>query len=193
MSVKATTAVVDTVTRFRAFETPRKLAGDAGEVVDIGLTRVRYVVRAPQSLGGFSLVECAVPPRTLVAPLHRHTWEDEYSFVLEGRMGALLGDEVIYAQHGELVFKPRRQWHTFWNPDDVPCRILEIISPGGFEFFFDELASAMRQPDFEAIQLDGLGAPYGLDFDLESVPQLCAEHGLEWRSLYGSTSPRRMA
>ena len=50
--------------------------------------------------------------RALAAPLHRHTREDEYSYVLEGRMGALLGDDVVDAGPGDLVFKPRDQWHT---------------------------------------------------------------------------------
>ena len=54
--------------------------------------------------------------------------EDEHSYVLEGRMGAQLGDEVVYAEVGYLVFKPSDQWHTFWNAGDEPCRILEIIS-----------------------------------------------------------------
>ena len=54
-------------------------------------------------------------------------------------MGAFLGDDVVYAEPGDFVFKPREQWHTFWNAGDEPCRILEIISPGGFEHFFDEL------------------------------------------------------
>src|SRR3712207_7246014 len=40
---------------------------------------------------------------------------------------------------GDLVFKPRDQWHTFWNASDGPCRILEIISPGGFEHLFREM------------------------------------------------------
>ena len=78
-------------------------------------------------------------PRALAAPLHRHTREDEYSYVLEGRMGALLGDEVLEAGPGDLVHKPRDQWHTFWNAGDEPCRILEIIAPAGFEDFFREL------------------------------------------------------
>ena len=90
----------------------------------------------------FSLVEHPIPPKTLVAPVHIHEREDEYSFVLEGRMGAKLGDDVVYAEVGDLAFKPRNQWHTFWNPDDTPCRILEIIAPGGFEHFFEEMASS---------------------------------------------------
>ena len=91
-------------------------------------------------------------PRALAAPLHRHTREDEYSYVLEGRMGALLGDDVLEAGPGDLVFKPRGEWHTFWNAGDEPCRILEIISPAGFERFFAELVDlgGVAQADPEA-------------------------------------------
>ena len=81
--------------------------------------------------GGFSLVEHPIAPRTMAAPWHMHTREDEYSYVLEGRMGALLGDDEVYAEPGDFVFKPRDQWHTFWNAGDEPCRILEIIAPAG--------------------------------------------------------------
>lgn len=48
-----------------------------------------------------------MPPRRLAAPIQKHSREDEYSFVLEGRMGALLGDETVYAEAGDLAFKPR--------------------------------------------------------------------------------------
>ena len=60
--------------------------------------------------------------------------------MLEGTLGALLGDEVVTAGPGTWVFKPREQWHTFWNAGDTPCEIIEVISPGGFENFFRELA-----------------------------------------------------
>src|SRR5213083_1834857 len=116
--------------------------------------------------GGFSLVEHPMPPRRLAAPLHRHTREDEYSFVLEGRMGALLGDDVVYAEVGDLVYKPRDQWHTFWNAGEEPCRILEIISPAGFEQFFDELAEIIQTgapgPPDEAL-FGPLRERYGLE------------------------------
>jgi mannose-6-phosphate isomerase-like protein (cupin superfamily) len=132
------------------------------------------MVWAEEAGGDFSLVEHPIPPRTLVAPVHRHSREDEYSFVLEGRMGALLGEDVIYAQAGELAFKPRDQWHTFWNPDEAPCRILEIIAPGGFERFFEEFAALLGSPDFNPALMGELGARYGLEFEPESVPRLCA-------------------
>jgi mannose-6-phosphate isomerase-like protein (cupin superfamily) len=165
--------------RFDASQGPRTLGSRAGRAVDLGSVGVRFMAWSEETGGGFSLVEHPIPPRSLVAPLHRHSNEDEYSFVIEGRMGALLGEDVIYAGAGELAFKPRHQWHTFWNPDDAPCRILEIISPGGFEHFFDELAAAMARLDVDPAELDALGERYGIEFDPESVPRLCAEHGLD--------------
>ncbi len=150
--------------------------GDSGSLGSIG---VRFMIDGYETRdGGFSLVEHPMAPHHLAAPLHRHSREDEYSFVLAGRMGALLGDNVVEAGPGDLVFKPRDQWHTFWNAGDEPCRILEIISPGGFEHFFDELAAFMEGTDSDPAELEGLGARYGIEFQPDSVPQLCEEHGL---------------
>src|SRR4051794_29561071 len=126
----------------------------------------------------FSLVEHPMPARTLAAPLHRHSREDEYSYVLEGRMGALLGDDVVYADAGDLVHKPRNQWHTFWTEGDEPCRILEIIAPGGFENYFDELVDAGAAGPLTPEWLAALDARYGLETDVESIPALCERFGL---------------
>jgi mannose-6-phosphate isomerase-like protein (cupin superfamily) len=126
----------------------------------------------------FSLVEHPMSPRALAAPLHLHTREDEYSFVLEGRMGALLGDEVVEAGPGDLVFKPRDQWHTFWNAGDEPCRILEIIAPAGFERFFQQLSDMGGAINVDPDELTALGARYGHYFKLESVPELLERFGL---------------
>ncbi len=167
-------------TRFDASQGPRKLGPEDGTFHDLGSVGVRFMAWTAETGGGFSLVEHPIPPKTLVAPLHRHSREDEYSFVIEGRMGALLGDDTVYADAGDFVFKPRDQWHTFWNAGDTPCRILEIIAPGGFEHFFDELGRAQAEPDFEPSVMGELGSRYGLEFDPESIPRLCAEYGLSF-------------
>lgn len=165
--------------RFDASQGPRNLGPAEGRSVDLGSVGVRFMTYSEETGGGFSLIEHPIPPRTLVAPVHRHAREDEYSYVLEGRMGALLGDDVIYAEPGDLAFKPRDQWHTFWNAGDTPCRILEIISPGGFEHFFEEFYGALQQPDFNPMQLAEVGGRYGLEFQPESIGRLCEEHGLD--------------
>jgi quercetin dioxygenase-like cupin family protein len=162
--------------RVDSTEGPRVLGPGDGKAVDLGSLGVRFMIWSEESGGGFSLVEHPIPPRTLAVPLHRHTNEDEYSYVLEGRMGAQLGDEVVYAGEGDLVFKPRDQWHTFWNAGDGLCRILEIISPGGFERLFEEAAEGREAAARETAP--SLDARYGIEFDLESVPRLCEEHGL---------------
>jgi mannose-6-phosphate isomerase-like protein (cupin superfamily) len=157
---------------------PRVVGPGDGKVVDLGSLGVRFMIWSEESGGGFSLVEHPIPPRTLAAPLHRHSNEDEYSYVLEGRMGALLGDSVVHADAGTLVFKPRHQWHTFWNAGDGPCRILEIISPGGFERLFEEAAEPLEAAAGET----SLDTRYGIEFDFESVERLCAEHDLVFPS-----------
>ena len=111
-----------------------------GESVTLQTIGVRFMIPGADTGTRFSLVEHPIPPRGLAAPLHRHNRVDEYIYVLEGRMGALLGADVVYAEAGDLVHKPRDQWHTFWNAGDEPCRILEIISPAGFERFFQSIA-----------------------------------------------------
>ncbi len=155
---------------------PRKLGPNDGEYLDLGGCGARLMIYMEETGGGFSLVEHPIPPRSLCAPLHLHEREDEYSYVLEGRMGAILGDDVVYAEKGDLVFKPRNQWHTFWNAGDEPCRILEIISGAPFERFFEEFAATLASgeaPDFEHY-----GEAYGHYFDPGSIDRICAEHGL---------------
>jgi len=171
-------------TRFDGTGGPRKLGPADGKAWDLGSLGARFMAWTEETGGGFSLVEHPIPPRMLCAPLHRHSREDEYSFVLEGRMGAILGGEVVHADAGDFVFKPREQWHTFWNAGDEPCRILEIISPGGFEHFFDEMGEIMSGGAFDPAALDGVGERYGLEFDPDSVARICAEHGLDHPMLH---------
>jgi mannose-6-phosphate isomerase-like protein (cupin superfamily) len=164
---------------------PRIIGPTDGKAVDLMALGVRFMAWSEETGGGFSLVEHPMRPRTLAAPLHKHSREDEYSYVLEGRMGALLGDDVVHAEVGDFVFKPRDQWHTFWNAGDEPARILEIISPGGFEGYFDELAARLASPDFEPQQLGEVAAKYGLEVDPESIPRICAEQSLTHPMLQG--------
>jgi hypothetical protein len=117
-------------------------------------------------------------PRALAAPLHRHTREDEYSYVLQGRMGALLGDDVVEAGPGDLVHKPRNQWHTFWNAGDEPCRMLEIISPAGFEGFFRELVAMGGVVNADPEAVVALQDRYGLELLPETVPGLIERFGV---------------
>lgn len=160
-------------------ESTHVLKDSEGETTVLGALGVRFMIDSDESGGGFSLVEHPMPPRSLGAPTHTHRNEDEYSYVLEGRVGVEIGGETVVARPGELVFKPRGIPHAFWNAGDEPARLLEIISPGGFAEYFKEagrLLNASGGPDFEA--LGALMARYELDMDMESIPRLAEQYGL---------------
>src|SRR5687768_13986775 len=146
----------------------------------LGSMGVRFMIDGATSGGGFSLVEHPMSARALGAPLHRHSREDEYSYVVDGRIGALLGAEVVLGGPGDLIFKPRHQWHTFWNAGDAPARILEIISPAGFERYFAEVVGLLRTGPPEPSALGEIASRYGLEVDRESIPRLTAEYGLHF-------------
>src|SRR5260370_37196645 len=110
-----------------------------GKLGKLGGMGVRFIVDGTESGGGFALVEHPMEPRALAAPMHRHSREDEYSFVLEGRVGADLGGEIVYGEVGDLIFKPKGQWPTFLKAGDPPAPILEVISPPGLEKVFDHI------------------------------------------------------
>lgn len=157
----------------------RVLGSHQGDLGQLGSIGVRFMIDSADSGGTFSLVEHPVPPRKLAAPLHRHSREDEYTFVLEGEIGVLLGDEVVLGGPGDLIFKPRGQWHTFWNAGVEPARVLEIISPGGFEGYFEQLSELLAvgsPPDPAAV--GAIADRFGLELEPASIPRLTAEHGL---------------
>jgi quercetin dioxygenase-like cupin family protein len=159
----------------------RVLGPKDGKAGMLGSMGVRFMLAGVETGGGFSLVEHPIPPRALAAPLHRHSREDEYSFVLAGRVGALLGDEVVYGEPGDLIIKPRGQWHTFWNDGSEPARILELISPAGFEGYFDDMVELLRRAGPpEPSALAATAARYGLEVDRESIAHLTAEYGLHF-------------
>ncbi|HEX5825639.1 MAG TPA: cupin domain-containing protein [Candidatus Limnocylindrales bacterium] len=129
--------------------------------------------------GSVSIVEHTFAPGVLVPP-HRHTREDEISYVVEGEIGFRSEDREVSLRAGGYIVKPRGELHAMWNASSVPARMIEIISPAGFERYFVELAAAIaaiggqRDPAVMA----AVAERYGLSFDFSGVPDLVARHGL---------------
>jgi mannose-6-phosphate isomerase-like protein (cupin superfamily) len=157
----------------------RVLGPNDGEVAGAPDSRSdRFMIDSAGTGGRLSVVEHTLPPHVLADPLHYHTREDEYSYVLQGRLGALLGDHEVFAKAGDLVFKPRGQWHTFWNPGDTPTRILELITPAGLEDLFRELGAPGGE--FDPATLPALAARYGCQVDFEGTGPILQRHGLRF-------------
>lgn len=96
--------------------------------------------------------------------------------MLEGTLGIQLGEEIISAEAGSWVIKPRGQWHTFWNSEDTPCATIEIVSPAGFQRYFGEVGAIGA--DLE--RLASLNAQYGIDMDFDSIRALCERFRLSF-------------
>ena len=154
------------------------LGPDQGQVVHLLALGARFMLDGERTGGAFSLLEHPLPPRALGAPLHTHHNEDEYSFVLQGRFGVQLGDDTLEAGPGDLLFKPRGVPHAFWNAGDEPARLLELISPAGFEHYFRELAPLLATPERDQAAIDQVVARYQLDIDFTTIPTLAEQHHL---------------
>ena len=128
--------------------------------------------------GTVSFVLHPLAPRALGSPVHTHAHEDEWSFVLEGEVGVELDGVAGVARPGDLVLKPRGVPHAFWNAGDEPARLLEVITPAGFEGYFEELAEVFADPAPDPARLGELAGRYGLTMDRDSVPRLVQAHGL---------------
>ena len=148
----------------------------------IGSLGTVHKVPAYATEGRVAIVEHTLPPRRLGAPLHRHSREDELSYVLSGRLGAILGSDVVEAEPGSYVLKPRGQWHTCWNAGDTELRFIELLIPGGFDAYFQWLSgllAAEGMRDVSAIRT--VAAEYGLDIDFGGLQELCERFGLSYR------------
>jgi quercetin dioxygenase-like cupin family protein len=154
------------------------LAPGAGKLVWLYDLGVRFMVSGAQTEGRFALVEHPIRPKALAAPVHTHADEDEISYVLEGEVGMQIGDREVRAGPGTLAFKPRGIPHAFWNPGDTPARMLELISPVGFERYFAEAAELYAGGPRDAESAAELRRRYRLEMDLSSIWRLVQVHGL---------------
>lgn len=149
-----------------------------GRVGDLGSIGVVFKLWGHETNGAVSVVEHPFDVGALVPP-HLHTREDEYSIVTEGEIGFRSGDREVVLGPGGYITKPRGELHTMWNAGQTPARMIEIISPAGFECFFRDVADLAEAgpPAFEDIA--ALATSYGLEFGRPAwLPDLIARYGL---------------
>jgi quercetin dioxygenase-like cupin family protein len=134
-----------------------------------------------ESFGGtLTIEEWELPPGQMIPP-HTHSREDECNFVLEGELTCEVGGEIVVAPVGSYVLKPREVPHTLCNTGTEPVRVLEILTPGGLEAYFDEyeeIVSRATDEDQRRRARAELGARYGITWHDERVPELMARFGI---------------
>jgi mannose-6-phosphate isomerase-like protein (cupin superfamily) len=115
----------------------------------------------------------------VLVPPHLHHREDEYSIVTEGKIGFRSGDREVVLGEGGYITKPREEVHAMWNAGQVPARMIEIISPGGFEGFFRELSELVASGPPPAETRQEIAERYGLEFAEPSwLPEIIQRYNL---------------
>src|SRR5829696_6525369 len=137
---------------------PKLVAPGEGKTIMLFAVRFDYKVISADSGGDLAALEVTIPPRTLVKP-HNHSREDEFTVVLAGTVGARVGDQV-----GEAGAEP--------------ARVLEVLSPGGLEDYFEELAPVLREHAPPATY-DALAARYGLTIQNDWIEELERTYGVK--------------
>ncbi len=154
--------------------TARVIRPDDFDKASLGATTDQFFIDGESTQGRVSMVGHVIAPRSLAAPMHWHEREDEFSFVMSGQVAAISGGTEVLARPGELLVKPRGEWHTFWNPGDEPATLLEIISPAGLEKLFRSFAAGEPTPE----ALMAMAAEYGCQVDFAATMQLATSRGL---------------
>lgn len=149
-----------------------------GEIIWDGPIGTTVKVPAAATAGLLSICEMPVAAGYMVPP-HTHHDTDEWSYVLEGTIGARIGDDEFSAEPGSWILKPRGVMHTFWNAGPAPARIIELLTPGLFEQFFRRMTALASTGELTDEGMDALAVEYGTTVAMDWVEDLATRYGLE--------------
>ena len=93
---------------------------------------------------------------------HYHEREDEWFYIVEGRVSFLINGIWTDLSPGDCVYSPRGSVHGFKNNTDQPIRVFINFTPAGIEGFFAEAAEVWAQPEPNMSRLAALDKKYGL-------------------------------
>lgn len=80
-------------------------------------------------------------------PLHIHTREDEWFYVLKGELTVQVGDRRFTCGPGTSVFAPRDVPHTWQNCSDETVEALAMVTPADFINFLWQSARGPLEPE----------------------------------------------
>jgi quercetin dioxygenase-like cupin family protein len=138
---------------------PVVLGRGEGAHLDVLGETITLLVSGKQTNGAFTVLTGTSPPGG-GTPLHTHRDEDEALYVLDGEYDIQCGDRTVRAGPGSFVFAPRDIPHKLTNVSAGPSTHLGIVSPAGFERFFEEISQLPRPPAVE--QITEIAARYRL-------------------------------
>jgi len=96
-------------------------------------------------------------------PPHIHHREDETFQILEGEYEWTVGGKTFVAKQGTTIFAPRDIPHPYRYLGQTPGRLMCVITPAGFEGFFEEIGALSPQQQQDIPRVMEVGKKYGLE------------------------------
>jgi quercetin dioxygenase-like cupin family protein len=107
---------------------------------------VQFHLTGAETNGAFSMSTVTAAPGGGPPP-HWHENEDEWFYVIEGRVSFFASGQWTEMEPGAVAFAPRMSVHTYKNAGDTPARLLVHTSPSGFEHFIAKLSDECTKPN----------------------------------------------
>ena len=159
--------------------TPKIVGPDDGRSVRLFGVEFSYKIESGDSAGTLAAMEVVIPPKTLVKP-HNHANEDEFSLIKSGTVGLRIGDEIREASAGSYLVKPRGVPHAMWNAGDEPVTVLEMVTPGGLEEYFEKLGPILaHEGGAGAKEYYELAEAYGITIMDDWIEELEQTYGIK--------------
>ncbi len=133
------------------------------ETIEWQGTQYRTLLAASQTSARLSIFESLDQPG-YGPPRHIHKGEDETFYVLAGEVEFWLEGQTTHHGPGEVVFVERGRQHTFRVLGEMPARMVTVMTPGGFDGFFAEMAKGRYRIPDDMAQIAAIGAKYNLEF-----------------------------
>lgn len=134
-------------------------------------TQYRIILPTAETNGAMSITDSVSPPAS-GPPRHIHHDADETFVMLTGEAEFWMEGVTKVLQAGETLFVPRGNAHTFRILGNRPSRHLVILTPGGFEGFFEEMARNRYEIPQNMAEIEEAGKRFHLTF---TGPPLGAE------------------
>ena len=157
---------------------PRAIRASNAPSFELGAFSVTAMVSGKDTAGTLAILETPMAPHVLAGPLHTNNNEDALWYVIEGEIGAQVGDKVFREGAGAVVFAPKGVPHTYWNPGEVAAKYLEVVWPAGLEHFVAGLSHVIEDGDDPREGVARIAAAFGIDLDWDSLPVLIERHGV---------------
>jgi mannose-6-phosphate isomerase-like protein (cupin superfamily) len=142
--------------------------GEGKKTIMVGPDPWSFRITGADTNGRFDFMEATIT-HLQGPPLHLHHEQDDTFFVIEGTLTVQVGDELFDLNPGDLVCAPKGVPHTFANVGKEPVRVINIMTPGGFDRVLEDYASLPPGPRDPQV-LEELAQKHKLAFVGPSIP-----------------------